>query len=76
MELSDVTVATIESKKAIKIEPKVTIGGTDYTLMWSKTDSKCYYVTGTTTKAGLDTSVTLPTDVKALNTTDTLNALF
>ena len=81
VELSDVTVATIETKKAIKIDPTVTIGGKKYTLMWSKTDSKCYYVTSATsgsltTNTGLDTSVTLPTDVKALNTTDTLNALF
>ena len=76
VELSDVTVGTIESKKAIKIEPKVTIGGKDYTLMWSKTDSKCYYVTGTTTKVGLDTSVTLPAGLAELKTTDTLATLF
>ena len=74
--LSATSVSDVEGKKAIKVATSVDIGGKTYTLMWSKTDSKCYYVTGTTPKVGLDTSVTLPSDVAALATTAKLDTLF
>lgn len=80
--LSNVKVKTVRDAKAIKMADKVTIGGKEYKLMWSKTDSKCYYVTtsgtGTSaTTANLDTSVALPSDATTeIKDAVTLNKLF
>ena len=75
--LSGTKVSDVESKKAIKVDTTVTIGGDTYTLAWSKTDSKCYYVKGLGgTVVNLDTSVTPNADVAALAGTATLDTLF
>lgn len=71
--LSAVTVSDVKAAKAIKMDATVQIGSDTYTLEWSKTDSKCYYVNGST---GLDKSVTIPGDAAALTDTATLDTLF
>ena len=38
------TLNTVVTKKAIKVEKEVKISNVDYTLNWSKSDSKCYYI--------------------------------
>lgn len=71
--LSAVSVSDVKTAKAIKMDATVQIGSDTYTLEWSKTDSKCYYVNGST---GLDKSVTIPGDAAALTDTATLDTLF
>lgn len=76
--LDNVKVSTVRSAKAIKMTDTVKIGSDTYNLMWSKTDSKCYYVTTKDSKSvGLDTSVTLPADATTeINDDVTLATLF